>query len=351
MTRTLAAVGLALAGVSPAPAQIVYAPGVVYGPGFGGGFAYRGGFAAGGPGFRVGGFVRQGFYAAPAVPYFGWVPVAGPGWGPGSGNPFFLGPPAGLAAPDEFHPAAPFGFNVPANPDPVPARNPDNILPIAANKDEYLVIRPKPGGAAPVKPTVGEGAIVPKLDRVAPPPERPRVPAFVFDPFADRRPAGKTDTPEADPGAEAARQVKLAREAFAAEHYGAAAEHLDRALRAKPGDALPHFLKGQAQFAAGQYAEAVGSIRDGLKLAPDWPAGEFKATDEYGRPDRYAAQLEQLRKATSENPDEPALQFLLGYQLWFAGDRDAARRLFRAVAGRVKDAAVVERFLRDARRE
>src|SRR5438093_354088 len=63
------------------------------------------------------------------------------------------------------------------------------------------------------------------------------------------------DKPEADPAAEAARLVRRAREAFAAEQYGRAVERLDAAIAARPDDPLPYFLKAQAQFAAGQYAD------------------------------------------------------------------------------------------------
>ncbi|MDB5308978.1 MAG: tetratricopeptide repeat protein [Gemmataceae bacterium] len=331
MRWAVAMVVFVLAGAPAARAQLIYAP--VYGPGFGGGFAYRNGFSFGGPGFRTYGF-SHGFYAAPVVPY--WIPIAGPGWGPGYGNPFFLSPPAGLAPPVEATPP-PIGLG---NPDP----NPGPAAPAAPSRPpagDYIVISPRKASA--------EGTITPKIDRVAPPPDRSRPPVPRIDPFGPQPVLGKTDKPEADPVAEAARLVKQARDAFAAGEYGQAVEHLDRAIGAKPGDSFPYFLRAQGQFAAGQYAEAVASIREGMKLAPGWPASGFKPKDLYGdKPERFDAQLAALRKALAANPAEPALQFLLGYELWFSGDRPAAVALFRDAAKQLSDTAIVDRFLREA---
>lgn len=360
MNRTVAAaVVLVLSGAGPARGQIVdysgnvYVPGVVYGPGFAG-YAYRGGYGFGGPGFGFGGrFVQRGFYASPFVPYYGWVPIAGAGWGPATGNPFFLQQTADDLSSYDLGSLA----NVLPRPRPAPAGNPGN-RPTGASPDDYIIISPKgqyppppAKSATSPKPAPAKGTITPKIDRVAPRPQRPdrpQVPRIGFDPFAKRRAQeGKTDTPEAVPAAEAARQLKQAGKAFAAEEYGAAVEHLDRAIRAKPDSPLPHFVKGQAEFATGQYDEAVASIRDGLKLDPNWPASGFKPKGMYGdQPTRFDTQLAELRKARAENPTEPALQFLLAYELWFGGDRVEAAKLFRDLAGRVKDTAPIDSFLK-----
>ena len=333
MTRSLAAFALLFAGTSPVSAQFYY------GPGFGGGFTYRSsyGFSARGPGFHFSAYSRS-FYSGPLVPYYyGWAPPTVGGWGPGYGNPFFLPPPG-------FDPAVvPVANVVPANPFPVPIRNANAVLPVGARPGEFLVITPKGTSTR----SGSEGTISPMVDRVAPPPERPVPPAFRFDPLADRRVLGKTDVPERDPAAEAVRQVKQAREAFAIQEYGDAVEHLDRALRSKPDDAPALFLKGQAQFAAGQYAESVVNIQAGLKLAPNWPESDFKPKHLYGRlPVQFDVHVAELRKAVAANPNEVPLQFLLAYQLWFGGDRAEAKQIFRALEARLKDISAVEPFLK-----
>ena len=313
-----------------------------YGPGFGGGFGYQSGyqFSYGGPGYRFSGYSYwRGFSAAPIVPFYysyGGVPAYGPGFGPGFGNPFFLPPPPFVG------PILPVANNVPANPDAAPLRNRNDGAPALTVKGEFLVISPK--GTSTTR--VGEGGTIsPVVDRVAPPPDR-LPPAFRFDPFADRRALGERDLPQLDPAAEGAGQVKKARESFAVEEYGRAVEHLDRALRAQPDDSRATFLKGQAQFAAGQYAEAVATIQAGIKSTPNWAANGFHVKALYGKPEQFEAQLAELRKATTANPTQASLQFLLAHQLWFSGERPEATKLFQDLAGRLKDPGAVEPFLR-----
>ncbi|HUR54286.1 MAG TPA: hypothetical protein VMZ71_09150 [Gemmataceae bacterium] len=300
------------------------------GPGFHGGFGYRGGHrfgvTIGGPGLRVGAFT-SGYYARSVVvtpPVFGW--------GPGFGDPFLLAPP-----PPVFVVPPPIVFaggNVEPE-EPPPARN--VAQPPLRKLSDFVVFRPQKDAPPDM------GVLTPMVERVAP---RPAPPAFRFDPFAQID-QGKIERPDPDPATESARQMKMARAAFAAEEYGKAVERLDAASKARPDDALPHFLKAQVRFAAGQYGEAVTSIREGMKLAPDWPAAAFRPKELYGaNAARFDAHVADLRLAAEANPAEPGLAFLLGYQLWFTGDRPAATKLFRAAAPRVKDATTIERFLR-----
>jgi Flp pilus assembly protein TadD len=149
---------------------------------------------------------------------------------------------------------------------------------------------------------------------------------------------GLVNVERADPNPvkEAARLVKLGREAFAAGDYGQAAEHFDRATRANPKTAEPHFLKAQAAFAFGGYAEAVTAIRAGLLLDPTWPGGAFDPKEPYGENVRaFIGHLADLRKAVAANPGQPTLEFLLGYQLWFIGEQAEAKRWFGAAEKRL----------------
>jgi hypothetical protein len=268
-------------------------------------------------------------------PVYGWGPFVGPPFGPPLAVPPFFAPPPVVVVP----PPVVFAANPePGDPPPPAAVRQPGPVPLAKRGD-FVVFRPNKDPL--VRPPADEGVIVPKLDRVAPPP-----PPFKFDPLEKRDHAVKVDRPDPDPATESARQMKLARAAFAAEQYGAAADHLDAAAKARPDDALPHFLKAQVRFAAGRYAEAVAAVRDGMKLAPDWPAGTFRAKELYGPAEaRFDQHLADLAGAAEANPDEPGLTFLLGYQFWFGGDRAAAAKLFRTAAGRVKDPALVDRFL------
>lgn len=226
--------------------------------------------------------------------------------------------------------------------------DPNPVVPAAAKRPDMIVIGPRKN-ADPFPPN--QERTVPHLDRIVkpnPPGAGPGFEGFARSSELVKPKAAPAKAPP-DPAAEAVRQ---AREAFAAEQYGRAAERLDAATAAKPAEALPYFLKAQAQFAAGQYADAAAAIRTGMGRAPDWPTGGFKPAELYGaNPERFAAHLAELRKAVVDNPAEPALAFLLGYELWFAGERAEAAKQFRAAAAKAgRDGPLAERFLREADR-
>ena len=231
---------------------------------------------------------------------------------------------------DEGNPALAFE-QLPKPIDPLPRARPGQFLVISPNKQ-----LPEPG-------KIARG-----VDRVAALP-RPRTPEFRFDPFA--RPVKVVAEPrEADPVKESARLVKLGRAAFAAGEYGQAAEQFERAITADPKSASAHFLKAHAAFAAGRYADAATAIRAGLDRDPAWPAGTFDPKEPYGaNAETFAMHLADLRQAAAANPNEPTLAFLLGYQLWFVGEKAEAKKWFDLAGKRLKDAGVVGLFSSPAR--
>ena len=340
-----AAILIATAAYVPAPAQVMYA-------------SYSFGFSARGPHVHIRGFA--GGYSG----YYGFNPGYGPGWGPGYGNPYFLPPPAGLAPPWYHRPPVVVivnnGFSggaLPNNPfanapnDPpavVPVANnvPNNAPPLGAQTGQFVMITPKPKATNPSAPAIPNGTTLPMITQVVPP--VPLVPLPIFDPFANNNP-GNIERPEADEDREFARLMKLAGETFEAGEYGRCVGFVERAIKVKPTDAMPLFVKAQCLFATGQYGDAVDAIRDGTKLAPDWPAGGFRPRDAYGTsPDKFDDHIAALRKALAENPGEPVLQFLLGYELWFSGKHDEATELFRAAARGAPGNVLIGRFLKEA---
>jgi hypothetical protein len=286
--------------------------------------------------------------AAPAEAQFGCGPLCPPGYGGlgypggfsfafggGKGKVVFGGFGGGFSSRSVF--VGSFGFAPPVvvnRPvvvvvNPGPARDPDPVAPRLPAADpapagpfggQFLVIEPR----KPLPPPVAAAPAV-----------RPPLPPPPKDPFADPVPP-KVDRPDPDPLREAARLLRLGREAFAAGEYGRAAEQFGRAAGLDPKAAVPLFLKGQAAFAAGGYGDAVAAIRAGLELDPGWPAGVFDPKEPYGAgAAAFAAHLADLRKAAAANPGEPALEFLLGYQLWFVGEQAEARKWFAAAAKRL----------------
>jgi hypothetical protein len=300
--------------------------------GFGGGFYSRSVFAAPVvPAWPV--FPPTTFSVFPPVSMwtpFGWTPgFLPPGWGVGPGWGWGWYPPPVIVLP----PPAILPDNL-VGPDGNPALGFEELprpiepqLPRGAKPGDYIVISPK--REAP-------GQIAPVVERVASVP-RPQVPAFRFDPFAPRFRVD-ADRPELDPAKESSRLIQLGRDAFAAGEFGKAAEQFDRASAADPKLARAHFLKGQAEFAAGRYSDAVAAIRAALTLDPSWPTSTFDPKEPYGASAAvFANHIADLRKGVAANPGEASLEFLLGYQLWFIGERVEARKWFDAAASRLAE--------------
>jgi tetratricopeptide (TPR) repeat protein len=243
------------------------------------------------------------------------------------------------------------GGALPGNPIADAASVPAAVVPAVARNagppGQFIMITPKPAALNAANPQIPNGTTSPMLTQVMPP-QLPPLPKF--DPLANNN-ATNVEKPEKDPDREYARLMKLAGETFAGEEYGRCIRVLERAVAAKPAEALPHFLKAQCLFATGQYGEAVEAIREGMKLAPDWPTAAFRPLDYYGpSPQLFGAHLATLRKALAENPGEPLLQFLLGYELWFNGDHAEAAGLFRAAARGAKGNALIGYFVKIADR-
>ena len=228
-------------------------------------------------------------------------PAYGPAFAPAFGPAF--GPPVVVVAVP-----VPVQVQVPipvvvvnANP-----QNDDVLFPRGAKPDDFLVIAPRrDGGGGPRQPE---------------PQPRAR-----FDPDRDVR----VEVTEADPKKEAERLVRLARAAFAEGAYGRAAELFERATTADPADGGIYFLHAQAKFAAGRYSDAVAQIRDGLARDRRWPESAYNPAAMYGDPRQFAKHLADLKKAAADTPTV-TLEFLLGVQLWFSGEKADADRIFRA---------------------
>lgn len=330
MTRLIlvAVAVLALSELAPARAQFVIGPAYPSGYGHGGGHSFSSrsafGFSVGGPHVRLsgfsGGFVTRAAYFAPPVG-FGYNPFAPVGygfgtpfggWGPGFG-------PTVIAVP------VPVVIVVPP-PEPEAPVPPPVLFPKGAKPGDYVVIVPRKDDPIPIP---------------LPLPKPGGAPA-AFDPA---RAAAKPEVVEADPKKEAARLVKLGRAAFAAGDFGRAAEHFERAGTIDPADAPACFLLAQAKFAAGKYADAAASLRDGLTRDPAWPKSAFDPVEPYGdRPERFVLHLIALKKAVADNPGQPALEFVLGYELWFSGDKAEADKLFRTAEKRLPAPGVIGLF-------
>ena len=337
-----------LADATPARAQILYGP-VGYNS-----FGYRSGFRFGfaGPNFAIGGGWGRSYYSSYPVygpvavgPWggFGGVGVVGPNYyyGPGYfgynnwyGPPVIVQPPpvvivqAANTANNGYAPRTALAGGFTRHPDADFQPEPRVEEPV--KRADFVVVRPQgerpvPIAAGAKKPLERDNQFVPNLEG-----------AFAVD----RRMI------PADPKRRVVFEVQLARQAFAMGEYGRAGERLAAATQADPTDPIPYFLLAQVRTARGEYAEAVAAIRDGMKHAPDWPAEAFRLREIYGpAANRFDEHLTDLRTALRDHPDNPTLLFLLGYQLWFLGEKAEAGKLFKRAAERVRDGGVIERFV------
>ncbi|HEV3262703.1 MAG TPA: hypothetical protein VG013_38060 [Gemmataceae bacterium] len=174
---------------------------------------------------------------------------------------------------------------------------------------------------APAEPVPGKPAAPGKLPPAPAPAELPK------DPFA--------------------RQIALAKQAFAARLYGLAERRFREAVRMDPDEALPHFLLAQAEFALGKYQQAVDAIHAGMRLRPDWPDADFRPAELYAaNADDFDEQRKRLEDALTENPRDPVLLFLLGYELWFDGRQKDALRYFQRAAAVAPDKTFINHFLK-----
>lgn len=141
--------------------------------------------------------------------------------------------------------------------------------------------------------------------------------------------------------------VELGKRAFADRDYGLAAQRFRQAALADPEAFLPQFLLAQAQFALGKYRDAAAAIRAGLDLKRDWPANRFRPRELYkGNEIEFLGHVKRLEDLLEKHPNDSVLLFVLAYELWFDGQRDKARALFKKVRAFLPDPRYVDRFLK-----
>ena len=189
-----------------------------------------------------------------------------------------------------------------------------------------------------VVPAPRIGRSLPPVDE--PPGELPDIPVQRI-----RRAPKDLPPPKPAPVEDSARQVQLGKASFEAEEYGRAAQRFREANRLRPDEPLAYFLLAQSLIAMGKYHEALDAILAGMAKKPDWPAERFRPIDLYGgNVAEYPEHLFRLDEALKKHPGDAVLLFLNGYQVWFAGRREAAVPLFRQARDRLAGKPGVEAF-------
>lgn len=83
-----------------------------------------------------------------------------------------------------------------------------------------------------------------------------------------------------------------------------------------------------ALFAQKHFKPAAEAVVTGMRYLPEWPAMTLDLRSLHHDPAEYEAIVEDLRGKLKETPNDAALQFLLGYELYFTGKKAEAHEQF-----------------------
>ncbi len=119
--------------------------------------------------------------------------------------------------------------------------------------------------------------------------------------------------------------------AFERAQYALAAEKFGLCLDLAPDDIILPFVYAQALFADGRYLAAVDVVRRALVNLPADQPTVFYPRGLYADEAILESQIERLRHALSQRPDDYDLSLLLGYHL-LGVDRPAEARSYLARA-------------------
>jgi hypothetical protein len=175
---------------------------------------------------------------------------------------------------------------------------------------------------------------------------RPGDPGQEIKPLPNEKPIKQQPSPPQLPRDELGLLEQGARE-FQAGDFGLAAQRFRKALDLGPKQARVYFLLAQAEFATGNYRDAVATIQAGMAIDKQWPRMAIKPSlDLYqGRQADYDNHLQRLTESAAGQPNHPALLFLLAHQLWFEGRRADALALFQRARPLTANAAFIDIFL------
>ncbi|MEP0842271.1 MAG: tetratricopeptide repeat protein [Phycisphaerae bacterium] len=112
--------------------------------------------------------------------------------------------------------------------------------------------------------------------------------------------------------------------AFREGQYREAADAFRLAADTNQGDPAPKIYAGHALFATGRYREAVKFLRAALERQPRIAYLNYDMRSDYRRREDFDRQLAALREALRLAPRDEDRLFMLGYVLYFGGQRENA---------------------------
>lgn len=130
--------------------------------------------------------------------------------------------------------------------------------------------------------------------------------------------------------------------------YHAAVDAFRLATEADHGDAASRIYAGHTLFAVGRYRDGVRFLRRAFQLQPRITYLNYDIRNDYSDPADFDRQLEALRKALALAPNDPDRLFMLGYVLYYTGQRgEAYSTLAQAVRANPKD-EIASRLMQNA---
>jgi tetratricopeptide (TPR) repeat protein len=118
--------------------------------------------------------------------------------------------------------------------------------------------------------------------------------------------------------------------AFKRGDYDEAVHEWRHAVLDDPKNGILVMRLAQALFATGAYEEAAGATQQAMLILPQdkWGTVISGYSVLYGNTQDYTDQLRALEKAVNDNPKDPAMRFLLGFQYGYLGyPAEATREL------------------------
>jgi len=203
-----------------------------------------------------------------------------------------------------------------------------NRLPEALRElDRALDLQPQDQGAQRLRDTVAVNAGV--AARPHPPADTSPVPMEQSVPPTANLEA-KLPDPTPEQRASAERFTAAGEDAFRGGQYAPAMLYWQHALIDDPNSGGVVMLMAQALFALQQYDAAAGAIQMAMQMLPqtEWGSVVQNHSELYPNIGDYTTQLRALERARTEQPDNPALWFLLGYHFGYLGYPQQAVREF-----------------------
>jgi tetratricopeptide (TPR) repeat protein len=140
---------------------------------------------------------------------------------------------------------------------------------------------------------------------------------------------------------QSAQLIALGQQSFARSQFADAANAFAAATAAlheldgQPVDQIPAECRiaplalSDALFGQKKYTQAAAAVQDGFHFIPQWASVGGDIRKHFADPAVYELLFDDLRDNATAHQDDPSLQFLFGYQLFFSGRKVAAKEYFQ----------------------